>query len=144
MHESHQAMKYFIKFQQLSACIEWGYAALHQQAYNGLTKHIKDDMVHHNKLNTLTGLQNVSKLSMHNTGNKKENSPAKPELPDLLETSLNTSLTLTSLTTSPAKVLPIPSRTTTTPAVPRARAPLPNRKSPPLLTFLRNSGKMES
>jgi len=58
MHESHQAMKYFIKFQQLAACIEWGDAALHRQAYNGLTKCIKDYMVHHNKLNTLAGLQN--------------------------------------------------------------------------------------
>src|SRR5882724_9764053 len=35
MHESHQAMKYFIKFQQLAAHIEWGNAALHRQAYNG-------------------------------------------------------------------------------------------------------------
>src|SRR5882724_3496253 len=30
MHESHQAMKYFIKFQQLAACVQWGNAALHQ------------------------------------------------------------------------------------------------------------------
>src|SRR5882724_11562505 len=56
MHESHQATKYFIKFQQLAAHVEWGNAALHRQAYNGLAKHIKDDMVHHNKLNTLAGL----------------------------------------------------------------------------------------
>ena len=56
MHESHQATKYFIKFQQLAACIEWGNAALHRQAYNGLAKHIKDDMVHHKKPNTLSGL----------------------------------------------------------------------------------------
>src|SRR5882724_11829266 len=75
--------------------------------------------------------ENSSKLSTHNTGNEKENSPAKPELPDLLETSLNTSLT-----TSPAKVLPIPCRRTETPALPRARAQLLNRRSPPLLTFL--------
>src|SRR5882724_11195640 len=83
--------------------------------------------------------KNSSKLSMPDTGNKKENSPVKPELLDLLETSPNTSLT-----TSPAKVLPIPSRRTTTPALPRARAQLPNRRSPPLPTFLQNSGKMES
>src|SRR5882724_3276363 len=88
--------------------------------------------------------ENLSMLSMHDTGNEKENSPMKPKLPDLLETSLNTSPTLTSPTTSPAKVLPIPSRTTTTLALPRARAPLPNRRSPPLPTFLQNSGKMES
>src|SRR5882724_3536955 len=80
--------------------------------------------------------KNLSKPSMHDTGNEKENSPAKPELPDLLETTQNTSPTLTSLTTSPAKVLPIPSRTTTTLALPRARAPLPNKRSPPLPTFL--------
>jgi len=56
MHKSYQAMKYFIKFQQLAACIEWGDAALHQQSYNRLTTHIKDDIVHHNKLTTLAGL----------------------------------------------------------------------------------------
>ena len=38
MHESHQVTKYFIKFQQLSTRIEWGDAALHRQAYNGLAK----------------------------------------------------------------------------------------------------------
>ena len=57
MQESHQAMKCFIKFQQLAAHIEWGDAALHRQAYNGLAKCIKDDMVHHNNLITLTGLR---------------------------------------------------------------------------------------
>src|SRR5882724_4841774 len=79
--------------------------------------------------------ENLSKLSMHDTGNEKEKSPEKPKLLDLLETSLNT---------SPAKVLPIPSRRTTTPALPRARAQLPDRRSPPLPTFLQNSGKTES
>jgi len=73
---------------------------------------------------------------MPDTGNTMENSPMKPELPDLLEISPKTSPTLTSPTTSPSKVLPIPSRRTTTPALPRARAPLPNRRSPPLPTFL--------
>src|SRR5882724_7170581 len=78
--------------------------------------------------------ENSPKLSMQNTGNEKENSPMKPKLPDLL---------LTSPTTSPAKVLPIPSRRTTIPALPRARTQLQNRRSPPLLTFLQNWGKME-
>jgi len=59
MHKSHQVMKYFIKFQQLATCIQWGNAALCCQAYNGLAKHIKDDMVHHDKLNTLAGLRKL-------------------------------------------------------------------------------------
>src|SRR5882724_7706859 len=59
MHESHQAMKYFIKFQQLAAHIQWGEAALRRQAYNRLAKHIKDNMVHHEKLNTLSGLRKL-------------------------------------------------------------------------------------
>src|SRR5882672_6212775 len=59
MHDSHQATKYFIKFQQLVSCVEWGEAALRRQAYNGLAKHIKDNMVHHNKLNTLAGLRKL-------------------------------------------------------------------------------------
>src|SRR5882724_7986952 len=88
--------------------------------------------------------ENSSKLSMHDTGNKKENSPMKPKLLDLLETSPNRSQTPTSLTTSLAKVLPIASIRTTTLALPRARAQLLNRRSPPLPTFLQNSGKTES
>jgi len=56
MQENHQAMKYFIKFQQLATCIQWGEAALHRKAYNGLTKHIKDHMVHHDKPNSLSSL----------------------------------------------------------------------------------------
>jgi len=81
---------------------------------------------------------------MHDTGNEKEKFPMKPKLPDLLETSLNKSPTPTCLTPSPAKVLLSTSRTTTTPALLRARAQLPSRKSPPLPIFLQNSGKMES
>src|SRR5882724_11932773 len=38
MHDSHQAMKYFIKFQQLASHVQWGEAALRRQAYNGLAK----------------------------------------------------------------------------------------------------------
>src|SRR5882724_2887262 len=88
--------------------------------------------------------KNSSKLLTHDTGNKKENSPTKPELLDHLETSPNRSLTLTGPTTSLAKVLPIPSRRTTTLALLSARAQLMNRRNPPLLTFLRNLGKTEA
>src|SRR5882724_10286364 len=59
MHDSHQATKYFIKFQQLAARVQWGDAALHRQAYNRLAKHIKDNMVHHEKPNTLVGLRKL-------------------------------------------------------------------------------------
>src|SRR5882724_4156957 len=38
MHNSHQATKYFIKLQQLASRVQWGKAALHRQAYNGLAK----------------------------------------------------------------------------------------------------------
>ena len=59
MQENHQATKYFIKFTQLAARVQWGEAALLQQAYNGLTKRIKDDMVHHEKLTTLANLRKL-------------------------------------------------------------------------------------
>jgi len=48
-------MEHYIKFQQLAAYIQWGEAALHRQAYNGLVKCIKD-MVHHDKPNSLSSL----------------------------------------------------------------------------------------
>ena len=59
MQENHQATKYFIKFMQLSSRVYWGEAALLQQAYNGLAKQIKNEMVHHNKPTTLSGLQRL-------------------------------------------------------------------------------------
>ena len=59
MHDSHQATKYFIKFQQIASHVQWGEAALRRQAYNGLAKRIKDDMVHHDKPNTLSGLRKL-------------------------------------------------------------------------------------
>src|SRR5467141_564445 len=61
------------------------------------------------------------KLLMHDTGNDMVKFPVKPEHPDLPETSLNTSPTLTSQTTSLEKALHIQSRRTPTPALPRAR-----------------------
>jgi len=78
---------------------------------------------------------------MLDTGNDAVKYPAKLVLLEPPETRPNRSLTLPSLTTSPAKVLHIPSRTTTTQALPRARAPLPNRRNPPLPTFPRNLEK---
>jgi len=62
MQENHQATKYFIKFQQLAARVKWGDAALRRQAYNGLAKRIKNDMVHHHKPNSLQGLRVLAQL----------------------------------------------------------------------------------
>ena len=59
MQENHQATKYFIKFTQLSSRVYWGEAALLQQAYNGLAKWIKNEMVHHEKPMTLSGLRKL-------------------------------------------------------------------------------------
>jgi len=59
MQENHQATKYFIKFTQLTARIHWGKAALLWQAYNGLVKRIKNNMVHHDKPTTLAGLRKL-------------------------------------------------------------------------------------
>ena len=59
MQENHQATKYFIRFTQLAARVQWGEAALLWQAYNGLAKRIKDDMVHHDKPTTLANLRKL-------------------------------------------------------------------------------------
>ena len=59
MQENHQATKYFIKFTQLSSCVYWGEAALLRQAYNGLAKRIKNEMVYHDKPTTLSGLRKL-------------------------------------------------------------------------------------
>ena len=44
---------------QLSSHVYWGEAALLRQAYNGLAKWIKNEMVHHDKPTTLSGLQRL-------------------------------------------------------------------------------------
>ena len=54
--ENHQATKYFIKFMQLASCVQWGKAALLHRTYGGLAKYIKDNMVHHNKPQSLLAL----------------------------------------------------------------------------------------
>src|SRR6266481_6055557 len=62
MLENHQAMKYFIKFMQLTTRVHWGKAVLQHQAYNGLAKCIKNDMVHHDKPTSLSSLQKLSQV----------------------------------------------------------------------------------
>src|SRR6266481_6376701 len=60
MQENHQVMKYFIKFMQLATRVQWGEAVLLCQAYNGLVKCIKNDIVHHDKPTTLPSLWKVA------------------------------------------------------------------------------------
>jgi len=112
MHKKHQATKTFIKFQQLAIHVEWGNAALCRQAYNDLPN-VSKTICPPQQATTLAGLWKLIQAINAQYWEQKENSPMKPELLDLLEISLNQSLTLTGLTTSLAKVLPIPSRRTT-------------------------------
>jgi len=96
-----------------------GEAATPQTAYNGLAKRIKDDMVHHNKLNMYPVSENSYKLLTHDTGNDAVKFPTKLKHPDLLETSPNKNPTPTSQTTNLAKALHIQSRRTPVLAQPR-------------------------
>ena len=50
---------YFIKFTQLLSHVYWGEAALLWKAYNSLAKQIKNEMVHHEKPTTISGLQKL-------------------------------------------------------------------------------------
>src|SRR6266481_2946523 len=60
MRDNHQATKYFIQFMQLASRVHWGEAALQRQAYKGLAEHIKNDMVHHDKPKSLSGLRKLA------------------------------------------------------------------------------------
>jgi len=68
MHESHQAMKYFIKFQQLATCVQWGEAALCRQAYNGLANVSKMTWSTTRSQTLFLASGNSSKLSTLDTG----------------------------------------------------------------------------
>src|SRR6266481_3243872 len=59
MPENDRATKYFVEFNRLSSRIKWGEAALHRQAYNGLARHIKNEMVHHPKPTSLADLRKL-------------------------------------------------------------------------------------
>src|SRR5882724_10093438 len=73
MHESHQAMKYFIKFQQLAA----------YRLTMDLPNISKTIWSTTKSQPPSWDSENLSKLSTPNTGNEKENSPTKAEVPDL-------------------------------------------------------------
>src|SRR6266481_2622310 len=59
MPENNRATKYFVEFNHLSSRIKWGEAALRRQAYNGLARHIKNEMVHHPKPTSLADLRKL-------------------------------------------------------------------------------------
>ena len=144
MQENCQATKYFIKFTQLATHIQWGEAALLRQAYNGLAKRIKDDMVHREKLTTLANLRKLFKPSIPVIGSARLRNPEKQLLQDPWAPR-----TTTSLQTNPspirAKVLQSPSRRTLISplALHRAKVALWSWRSL-TLTTLWNLVKMES
>src|SRR6266481_6041754 len=59
MPENDRATKYFVEFNRLSSRIKWGEAALRRQAYNGLARRIKNEMVHHPKPTSLADLRKL-------------------------------------------------------------------------------------
>jgi len=86
----------------------------------------------------------LSKLSMHDTGNKKEKSPTKPELPDLLDQVQTEVWLLTSLTTSPAKGSSQSKQKNSNSGSTQGKGSILNRRSPPLPNLsskLRKDGK---
>ena len=52
-------MTYFIESNHLASCIQWGDHALLRQAYKGLARHIKNEMVHHDRPATLLDLHKL-------------------------------------------------------------------------------------
>jgi len=56
MPEPARASTYFMEFNQLTSCIQWDDHVLMHQAYKGLSQHVKNEMVHHDKPLTLLDL----------------------------------------------------------------------------------------
>ena len=57
MAEGSCSAIYFVEFNHLASRIQWDDHALFQQAYKGLACHIKNEMVHHDRLVTLLDLR---------------------------------------------------------------------------------------
>ena len=56
MAERSRSTIYFMEFNRLASCIQWDDHALFWQAYKGLARRIKNEMVHHNWPVTLLDL----------------------------------------------------------------------------------------
>src|SRR6266481_4527653 len=59
MPKNSWATLYFVEFNHLAACLQWGDSALLQQAYKGLARCIKNEMVHHEKPTSLPALRKL-------------------------------------------------------------------------------------
>jgi len=68
--------------------------------YTGLSKCIKNDMVHHRKPNTPISLHGIAQAIDALIGNTKQRLLAKPATPELLETNLTQNMTLPNPTPS--------------------------------------------
>jgi Retrotransposon gag protein len=60
MKEHHKAARYFIAFSRASTRTQWNDAALQHFAYKGLAKHIKDDLMHFPRYQSLAKLRNFA------------------------------------------------------------------------------------
>ena len=56
MAEGSHSANYFVEFNRLASRIQWDDHALFRQAYKGLARHIRNEMVHHDRPVTLLDL----------------------------------------------------------------------------------------
>ena len=114
MRNNQHIMKYLVDFNCLATCVQWGDAAVCQQMYHGLPSHIKDEITHVGKPDTL-----------HESKLRKDASSCKQS--DSTVSSRTSACSAAKLDTSPKSVprqlLPLPK-----PALPlpRIRAPTPS------------------
>src|SRR6202045_1724271 len=57
MCEDQKLTKYTISFNRFAAIVHWDEYALQRQFYKGLASHIKDELAHVNRADTLRGLR---------------------------------------------------------------------------------------
>ena len=65
MAEGSHSTTYFVEFNHLASRIQWGDHALLQQAYKGLARRIKNEMVHHDQPVTLQDLHKLVQAIDH-------------------------------------------------------------------------------
>src|SRR6266481_2379274 len=132
MRDNHQATKYFIQFMQLASRVHWGEAALQRQAYKGLAERIKNDMVHHDKPKSLSGLRKLAQAIDARYWERRD------------EVSCETRVSSTS-SHKPEHKLDTPKADKATPSssAENPETPLDPKKSiPELLAILRKDGKL--
>ena len=143
MKDNHQATKFFIKFYQISALLDYNNQALHWKAYLTLLKRIKDELIHFDKPWNLDNPQDlIQKIDQHY---RECQSEVSREMPTVLKPDQKSDKTSKPNPNSDRKANPTPLTSgsgSKDKDKDRSKSGNQNQKKPVLTDKLRKDGKL--